>query len=900
MAGTSSYVILALCACLSVCAAFVYLDSAVRILKSRQNLRRFWCLFGAATFALGVCVVHFFHTEDSHLPPQSYYHLPTSLLSPVIAGMFTALSLVAISRPHRSPLNFAVSAFWLGTGILSAQLSATMALRFQATVHYSLPWMMVSALSSYLFSALALISAFGFRKSPLKQNPFHLLGSSGFLSLAILATHSFAMSAATYQPARSWNGISGRLISTTSLATLWVILEILFLAGFIAFSAASDHLNSLRTRDHERSRTELETIFERLNEGIIVINRDGRIQKMNRGAQRIFGINTPVRFVQDLRDLFEDLPGDGSSAPSERFPTVLAFNGQFLTDVEYTLIRKSSGARTILAISTAPISNADGLIDQIVLSCRDATLPVEEEESRLWLAAIIDSSEDAIIAKDMNGIVLRWNASAERIFGYSAAEIIGQSIKLLIPEDRQHEEDEILSRIQSGHQVDHIETIRRRKNGQFIHVSLTISPILDRAGKMVGAAKIVRNISDRKNMENRLSESRKMEAIGQVTGGVAHDFNNLLSIVIGNLDLLERQIADNPAALKRLETAVKAATRGADLTRRLLAFSSREDLKPSLVLIDEPIRNTLELAARVLGPEIKIVAQLDPNIPSIVVDVSRFENVLLNLFVNARDAMPGGGTLTITTRVTVVDSSQSSGTAQQLKSGRYACLTVSDNGYGMSRETMERVFEPFFTTKGPGKGTGLGLAMVYGFFRQSGGAVHIYSELGYGTSVTAYLPLDRELPKPLIIAPTATTEGPLNFGAILIVDDEADITELAAVFLGSGDLPILRAHNGIEALNILRQPERICLLITDIIMPGGINGAQLAQRARALQPDIRVIYCSGFPADALTERNFPAIDGPMLHKPYQASEFISLVHQTLRAPVQPGTSTTNATQSTLQ
>ncbi len=366
-----------------------------------------------------------------------------------------------------------------------------------------------------------------------------------------------------------------------------------------------------------------------------------------------------------------------------------------------------------------------------------------------------------------------------------------------------------------------------------------------------------------------------MEAIGQLTGGIAHDFNNLLGVVIGNLDLLEILVPGNEAALKRVHTAQKGALRGADLTRRLLAFSSSEELRPSAVKLQHSIRNTIELATRVIGPDINITTHFDASVPKVFVDASGLESALLNLVVNARDAMPKGGSINITTQLHILEESYPPVQARELKAGTYACVSVSDTGCGMSRETMDRAFEPFFTTKARGKGTGLGLAMVYGFVRQSGGTVRIYSETGYGTTVSFYLPLADGVEVPVI---TPRAAQPAKFGGtVLIVDDELELLDIAVAYLAEMGYKPLEAVDGANALRMIERHPDIDLVVTDIIMPGGMNGVELAQKIRELRPDIKLVYCSGFPADALAERSMPLVDGPLLHKPYQRAEFGAMI-----------------------
>ena len=407
-----------------------------------------------------------------------------------------------------------------------------------------------------------------------------------------------------------------------------------------------------------------------------------------------------------------------------------------------------------------------------------------------------------------------------------------------------------------------------------------LSPLESPEGILVTAA--IRDISERKQLARQLHQSQKMEAIGQLTGGIAHDFNNLLGVIIGNLDLLDRLVAGNDAAAKRVRTAQKAALRGADITRRLLVFSSNEELKPSVVLLGNSIQNMIELASRGLGPEIKITTHVDASVPPLFVDPAGLESALLNLVVNARDAMPRGGSIIISSKLQKLDGSHPVVQAGGLKEGLFVCVGVTDTGHGMTKETLEHAFEPFFTTKSRDKGTGLGLAMVYGFVKKSGGIVRVYSELGHGTTVLFYLPVEADLMHPI----PADTPTPFNAemgGTVLVVDDEEDLLEVALTYLAEMGFTAIQAKDGASALEAIAQHDEIDLMVTDIVMPGGMNGVELAHKARILRPNLKVIYSSGFPAEALAEKSNPLIDAPMLRKPYQRSEFAAIIHSVMEA-----------------
>ena len=447
------------------------------------------------------------------------------------------------------------------------------------------------------------------------------------------------------------------------------------------------------------------------------------------------------------------------------------------------------------------VSGGFGNSAHVIVTYRDITERARIDEARARLAAIVESSDDAIISKTDLGIVKSWNRGAERLFGYSSEEMIGQSITRLLPEDRAEEENSILDHIRRGEKVDHVETMRRTKEGKLIHVSLTISPIRDSSGRIVGASKIARNITERKQMERQLYQGQKMEAIGQLTGGIAHDFNNLLGIILGNLDLLELLLEDKEEeALKRVRTAQTAGMRGADLIRRLMAFSSNVELRAVATSLNASVRNLIDWAPA-LGPDIRITTQLDESLPPVLVDDAGLESALLNLAVNARDAMPHGGALTITTQLTLLEEDYLPVRTGELKPGRYACISISDTGHGMSPEIIEHVFEPFFTTKPRDKGTGLGLPMVYGFARQSGGTVRIYSEVNFGTTVSLYLPLAEGLAEPVREPPPARVSARLT-GTVLVVDDEEGLVEIARAYLKDMGYTTYHARDGASALAI--------------------------------------------------------------------------------------------------
>jgi PAS domain S-box-containing protein len=506
-------------------------------------------------------------------------------------------------------------------------------------------------------------------------------------------------------------------------------------------------------------------------------------------------------------------------------------------------------------------------------------LQQQAERMRLF-STVVESSADAILTETLEGIMTGWNPAAERLYGFTAAEAVGQRSTLIVPTDRQDELCMLEEQLRRGEQIAPCETIRVHKDGTRIDVSLTMSPVTDPEGVVLGVSAIARDITAQKQLQEQLRHAHKMEAIGQLTGGLAHDFNNLLGVIVGNLDLLEDVVGEHAIARKRIQTAQRAAMRGADLTRRLLAFARRQHLTPAPTGVNALITELLEMLPRTLGPDIQIATQLAADVPPAQVDPAGLENALLNLALNARDAMPGGGTLTFATKRVPLDAAYPPVKAGEIGAGTYVWLSVSDTGQGMSRAILDKVFEPFFTTKSREKGTGLGLAMVYGFVKQSSGHIRIYSEPGHGTSMHLYVPVAEGAAPPVLDTIASQVTAPVR-GTVLVVDDEVDLLEVAGAYLEEMGFTALSAVDGPSALAVAARTPALDILLTYEVMPGGINGVALAQQIRQQHPNVTVIYASGFPSSALAERSQLQVDGPLVNKPYRKGELTAAVHQAL-------------------
>lgn len=426
--------------------------------------------------------------------------------------------------------------------------------------------------------------------------------------------------------------------------------------------------------------------------------------------------------------------------------------------------------------------------------------------------------------------------------------------------------------------------VRTEEGGEPRELAVTYLPHLAN-GQVAGFFSVARDITSQRRLEIELRQSQKMEAVGQLTGGIAHDFNNLLAVVIGNLQLLERPLKNDPRLCTQVATALRAALRGADLTRRLLAFSRQQVLEPRVTLANRLVRGMLELLSRSLGPAITLDTQLAADAWPVFVDPGQLENCVLNLAINARDAMPDGGQLTLSTR-----NRSFTGDAQppgKLAPGDYLEVEVADTGIGMAPEVAKRAFEPFFTTKEIGKGTGLGLSMVYGFCEQSGGIAVIDSTPGRGTRVRLLFPRsDLAVPKVPEVADVPAAELPHGDEWILLVEDDPDVRETTRTALGTLGYRVLAVEGAAEALRALERAPNVALLMTDVMLPGGLLGPGLASRARDLQPALKVLFTTGY-TDTLGRVALTAAD--VMLKPFAITELARRVRATLdrAAPAAP-------------
>ncbi|MGW9229568.1 PAS domain S-box protein [Pseudorhizobium sp. NPDC055634] len=615
---------------------------------------------------------------------------------------------------------------------------------------------------------------------------------------------------------------------------------------------------------------------------IYMLDPEGRISSWNPGAERFKGYREPEILGHHFSRFYT--PEDNTRGLPARALHRARTEGRF--ENEGWRVRKD-GSRFWAHVIIDPIWSPTGTLLGFAKITRDLTerrqaeleLKSSEQKFQLLVQAV---SDYAIYMLDPTGHITNWNSGAQRIKGYDANEIIGSHFsRFYTEEDRAAGLPEFgLERARKDGRFEK-EGVRVRKDGSRFLAHVTIDAIRDEAGQILGFAKVTHDITEKVEAQNALNRTReelfqaqKMEAIGQLTGGIAHDFNNLLMAILGSLEILKKRLPDDPSIMPLLDNAIQGADRGVALIQRMLAYSRRQDLHLAPVDIPSVVAGMMEFVQRSVGAAIQIETDLEDNLPNVLTDAVQLETALLNLMVNARDAMPYGGTITVrAARLQEPDGPSGTTGAGFLR------LAVSDTGEGMDEETLERAATPFFTTKGVGKGTGLGLSMVQGLVEQSGGKLLIESRKGEGTTISLLLPLAQNADLPPPPAETASEQLLPSLPAslrILAVDDDALVLMNTTLMLEDLGHQVVEAYNGGEALEFLESGEHFDLVLTDHSMPK-MTGAELAARIQERWPHLPVILATGY-------AELPSGEGgrlPKLSKPFSQSQLAEVLAHTL-------------------
>ena len=601
----------------------------------------------------------------------------------------------------------------------------------------------------------------------------------------------------------------------------------------------------------------LRSVLDGFPDGLLVVAAEDRVVYLNGAAAAWLGQPRAALLDQPLGAL---LPGPAVGRVERVTP---------------------DGDRRTAAVRSQPVE-WDGRPARL-LSLQDTTSQVAVQHRLRLLVTAVEQAPDPVLVTNADGLIEYVNPAFETVTGYAASEVIGQTPRIL--KSGEHDEafyGQLWSTLKAG-EVWRGQFHNRRRDGSLVHEEAVISPLRAADGEIVSFVAVLRDLTEQIELAEQLRQAVKMEAVGQLAAGVAHDFNNLLAGISGSFEMIGTRLAQGRRndVEKYLAAGQGAARRASALTHRLLAFSRRQTLSPKPVQINRLMAELVELVERTVGPSITVETVAAGGLWATMVDANQLENALLNLCINARDAMPGGGKIIIETGNKWLDRRQAA--ERGIDPGQYVTVCVSDNGVGIEKSIQDRVFDPFFTTKPLGEGTGLGLSMVYGFARQSNGHVRIYSEVGEGTMVCIYLPrylgaeAGEEEAADTLPGATADHAGE----TVLIVDDEPTVRMLIADALEELGYACLEAADGPAGLKLLQSDARIDLLITDVGLPGGLNGRQVADAARGLRADLKVLFITGYAENAVLNHGHIQHGMEVLTKPFAVGDLTARVERLL-------------------
>ncbi|MCG6206188.1 PAS domain S-box protein [Rhodopseudomonas sp. HC1] len=644
----------------------------------------------------------------------------------------------------------------------------------------------------------------------------------------------------------------------------------------------------------ERSRLAgvLQNTVDSMVDPVLVADARGIVILTNPASHAMFGALTGTSVLNTTRS-FDRFTPDGKPLAADKAPLLRASLGETIENFEFIVQPLGSGRRSYLIANGRPLLNDNGDVQGAVMVYHDITQKKKAEEalrrSEQMARAIVDTALDAFVQIDALATITEWSPHAELMFGWKRTEAIGRNVfQLLIPPDQLAQRTEeftqfatTLGRDDSGFRVE-IEAVRH--NGAPIPIEVAMTALYRDGSFVINA--FLRDLTEKIAFEEQLRQSQKMESIGQLTGGIAHDFNNMLTVITGTIDIISDGVSDQPHLAAIAKLISEAADRGAELTRLLLAFARKQPLRPDETDVNGLVAGLQSLLRPTLGEQIEVETLMADDVWPIYVDRGQLESALVNLAVNARDAMPGGGKLTLETCNVMVDQ-EFARRLGNVDVGAYVMISISDSGCGIPEAIRGKVFDPFFTTKEIGKGTGLGLSMVYGFIKQSGGHITLYSEEGLGTTFRLYLP--RAAAEAEREAPPSSEQGAIGgTETILVVEDDAMVRSYVNAQLKSLGYTAISVGNATAALSICDSDTRFDLLFTDVVMPGPYNGVQLAAEMTRRRPGLKVLFTSGYSENALIHNDRIASGILLLSKPYRRIDLARTIRQALSTAPEAG------------
>jgi two-component system cell cycle sensor histidine kinase/response regulator CckA len=663
--------------------------------------------------------------------------------------------------------------------------------------------------------------------------------------------------------------------------------------GILVYAAVRDVTDQRRAAE---AAAQLASIIQSSHDAVIGKTLDLKITSWNPGAERLYGYTAAEAVGRHIEMLIPE-----SDRERETAAAAAVARGDRVERYQAWRVRKD-GSPVEVSLTMSPVRDRNGAIVGVATVARDLT---ERQRAEIRFRGLMEAAPDAMVCVDAEGRIQLVNAQTERLFGYGRDELLGQPVEILVPDQTRD--------LHPGHRVDYaadplprpmgadMQLAGRRRDGTTFPAEVSLAAMDTEEGLLVTA--VVRDVTERlelaaererlrtqaerDRLERQLHQSQRLESLGQLAGGVAHDFNNLLGVISNYTAFVDEEVASQlpgergQAVRADIRQIQQAAERAAGLTHQLLAFARQEVIKPRVLNINAVVEGVEQLLIRTLGEHIELITDLASDLCPVLADPGQIEQVLVNLAVNARDAMPGGGKLTIQTANTDIDENMA--VLAELPPGRYAAVKVSDTGTGIPKDVLARVFEPFFTTKPKGHGTGLGLATVYGIINQASGRVRIYSESGMGTILTALLPATGQ---DLAIAPVPPAQPQQGHGeTVLVVEDEPAMREVSRRILARNGYRVVAAASGPDALRTLASElEHIDVLLTDVIMPQ-MQGRELADKIHVLQPDARVVFMSGYTEGLLGQQGVLEPGVHLIEKPFSETTLLNRLHEILSTHV---------------
>jgi len=817
---------------------------------------------------LGIWSMHYIGMQAFNLPVPVSYDWPTVMLSLRVAVLASGVALYIVSRRSMSFWRAAGGSIVMGAGIAAMHYIGMEAMRSTAMCHYDIPLVILSVAIAVVVSFVGLRLAFLARDE--KRGPsWQKIASATLMGFAIPLMHYTGMAAASFTLDGMVPDMS-HAISVTIFGTSGIAIVTLMILSLAVLTSVFDRRLSAQSLELQSAEQRYWLLFERSLAGVLRTTQNGQILECNLACARIFGyVDCEAFSASPVRDRYFH--------PQDRNNFIAKLQkAKSLTNYEQCLRRKD-GSKVWLLGSANLVDGRDGSPAEYEETFVDITERRNAEET--FHKAFNANPEPITIATLPEGRYIDVNESFLRVTGHLREEVIGRTsseVKFWVkPEERAI----FIETVMKQGSVRDLEIGFRTKSGE-IRMAVDSAEVIEVAGEKCAIA-IFRDVTERKSLEKQLRQTQKMEAVGQLTGGIAHDFNNLLSVIIGYSEILEQRLPVGDPLLRECLQIKKAGQSAASLTRQLLAFSRQQVLEPKVLALNGIVQNVEKMLHRLIGEHIDLKTNLDPMLGCVKADQSQIEQVIINLAVNARDAMPHGGNLLIETANVVLDEDYARLHPPQLP-GCYVLLTVADTGAGMDAETLAHIFEPFFTTKEIGKGTGLGLSTVYGIVRQSGGHIWVESEPGQGATFKIYLPVARPVaraPQP----PAAPGDSLHGSKTILLAEDEEGLRKLTRRLLEDNGYTVLEAGLPETAIEIAyRHAGAIHMLLTDMVLPG-MTGRDLASKLAVVRPEMKALFMSGY--TGFTPAGLADSEIALLIKPFTRETLLRKMQEALESEV---------------